>query len=432
MPAHSRPTKVRWLIVFLLVGFVFLAHFNRVSISVAATANFIGPDKLSEEQIGLVYSAFLIIYTLGMLPGGWLIDRVGSRWAMTGMGLGLGFLAALTGVLGWTDITLAAMFVPLLVIRGLAGATSVPLHPGAARSVSLWMPLRERSTANGLVTAGALVGIALCYPCFGWLMDRFGWPVAFVVCGGSLMLFALLWWLLSADDAASHRATNAAERELVAQQIITARSRTTLCDVRSLFLNRSLVLLTLSYGAVGYVQYLFFYWIEYYFSKELRVAPAASREAVFVITMAMAVGMALGGWISDGLCRRLGHRWGCRLMAFVGMGLGAAFSLLGISTIDPQLITWCFSLALGSLGLCEGIFWTTAPTLEPRHGALACALVNTGGNGVGMLAPVLTPILGLHFGWTSAIFVACLICAVGGLLWLGIDCTSDHRGRATE
>src|SRR5262245_24042804 len=111
-----RPTNVRWLIVALLAGFTFLAHFNRVSISVAANAHFIGPDKLSEEQMGFVYSAFLLVYTALMLPGGWLLDRIGPYRAMALMGLGLGFCAALTGVLGWLGLAISAMFVPLLLI----------------------------------------------------------------------------------------------------------------------------------------------------------------------------------------------------------------------------------------------------------------------------------------------------------------------------
>src|SRR5262245_9742309 len=191
----SQPPNVRWLIVAMLVGFTFFGHFNRVSVSVAANAHFIGPDKLSEQQMGLVYSAFLLIYTILMLPGGWLIDRIGPHWAMAMMGVGLGFCAALTGALGWLGLSVAAMFVPLLLIRGIAGASSVALHPGAARAVSLWLPIRERSTANGLVTAGALVGIAVCYPGFGWLMDQLGWPTAFVVAGATLAIFAVIWFL---------------------------------------------------------------------------------------------------------------------------------------------------------------------------------------------------------------------------------------------
>ena len=108
------------------------------------------------------------------------------------------------------------------------------------------------------------------------------------------------------------------------------------------------------------------------------------------------------------------------MIALLGMGLGAAFSLLGVSTTDPRQVVWCFSLALGALGLCEAIFWTTAPALERRNGGLACALLNTGGNGVGLLAPVVTPVLGLHYGWTTAVVVACAVCGAGGLLWLGI------------
>lgn len=263
-PSPARPTNVRWMIVALLMGLAFFAHFNRVSISVAANAHFIGPDKLTAEQMGWVYSAFLFVYTVGMLPGGWLLDRVGPHRAMAAMGLGLGFCAALTGTLGWSGLAVPAMLLPLLAIRGIAGAASVPLHPGAARAVSLWSPLRERSTANGLVTAGALVGIALTYPVFGGLIDRVGWPAAFAVAGTALMGFALLWYALAADGPGTHRWANADERNLVAGSgTVPARTRATFREALALFRNRSLALATLSYGALGYVQYMFFYWIEY-------------------------------------------------------------------------------------------------------------------------------------------------------------------------
>jgi sugar phosphate permease len=409
------------MIVALLMGLAFLAHFNRVSISVAGKQHFIGPDKLSEEQMGLVYSAFLLVYTIGMLPGGWFIDRIGPRRAMAAMGLGLGFCAAFTGTLGWSGLTISAMFVPLLLIRGVAGASSVPLHPGAARTVSLWTPLRERSTANGLVTAGALVGIALTYPVFGALMDQVGWPTAFAIAGATLMGFGLLWYALAADAPSGHGWSNAAERELVAGDgTVPARTRATFRESLALFRNRSLVLATLSYGALGYVQYMFFYWIEYYFSTVLKLPDSESRQAAFTVTIAMAVGMAGGGWVSDRLCRWFGFGRGCRAMALLGMCLSAVFSLLGVSMSDSQTVMWCFALSLGSLGLCEGIFWTTAPALEPRNGGLACAVLNAGGNGIGLLAPIVTPLLGKSYGWNAAVVVACIICGVGGMLWLGI------------
>jgi hypothetical protein len=102
------------------------------------------------------------------------------------------------------------------------------------------------------------------------------------------------------------------------------------------------------------------------------------------------------------------------------MSLCAVFSLLGVMTTDPRLIVLDFSLAFAVLGACEGIFWTTAAGLEPRNGGLACAHLNTGGNGVGMLAPLLTPVIGQAFGWDRAILVACAVCGIGAGLWLAI------------
>ncbi|MBI5757266.1 MAG: MFS transporter [Planctomycetales bacterium] len=416
------PTSVRWLIVLMLMGFTFLGHFNRVSISVAGSERLTGPEGMSTEQMGLVYSAFLLVYTLGMLPGGWVIDYLGPRRALTGMGLGMGFCVVLTGVLGWLGLSIVSLWLPLIAIRGLAGAVSVPLHPGAARSVSLWLPLASRSTANGLVTAGALVGISVSYPGFGWLMDRLDWPLAFVVSGTTMMVFALVWFRLSADDAAGHPWANDTEKNLVQSHgRLPPRTKASIGDFLSLFRNRLLILLTLSYAAVSYFQYLFFYWIEHYFEKELRLPVTESRQAAFHVTMAMAIGMVCGGFLADYLCRRFGRRWGCRGIALVGMGLSALFAWVGIAAKDPGQVVLFFSLALGSLGLCEGIFWTTAPTLEQRSGGLACAFLNTVGNAGGLLAPVFTPWIGKHYGWTTAIAVACLVCGFGAALWLWID-----------
>jgi len=105
----------------------------------------------------------------------------------------MGTFVVLTGVLGWITSTPESLWIGLLVIRGLAGACNAPLHPGAAHVVHDVMPVYRRAGANGMVTAGALVGIACCYPGFGWLMDSLTWPWAFVVSGSMLIVFAALW-----------------------------------------------------------------------------------------------------------------------------------------------------------------------------------------------------------------------------------------------
>jgi dipeptide/tripeptide permease len=72
---------------------------------------------------------------------------------------------------------------------------------------------------------------------------------------------------------------------------------------------------------------------------------------------------------------------------------------------------------MAALGLCEGVFWTTATDLGGRHRGFAAAVMNTGGNFGGLISPVLTPALAAQIGWPIAIALACLISAGGGLIW---------------
>jgi len=424
----QKPTSIRWIIVAMLMVFAFLGHFNRVGITVAAKAHFIGSGLLSEVQMGQVYSAFLWVYTLCMLPGGWLIDAAGPRRALTVMGLGMGFCVVLTGALGEFGMPIVSLFIPLLLVRGLAGCFSAPLHPGAARSVSLWLPLTSRSTANGLVTAGALIGIAVTAPGFGWLMDQFSWQMAFMISGGTMMAFSIVWFLFATDDAIGHPRTNAAEKELVALIAVpSSGTRATLGDLLSLFQNRGLVVLACSYAAYSYFQYLFFYWIDFYFGKQLQLPDNESRRATFIVMMAMAIGMAFGGVLTDQLSRRIGVRRSYRSIAMFGMLVSAGCAWLGISAKNPNDVIVLFSLALAALGMCEGIFWTSAPALEPTKGGIAGAFLNTIGNLGGSLAPICTPLIAKYYGWPTALGVACCTSVLGAVLWLWIDAGAKSR-----
>ena len=184
--AGERPTAVRWRVVGLLMAYSFLSWFNRVSMSVAGDEYLMNRYNIDKPDMGIVYSALLLPYAICMTPGGWLIDRIGPFRALTALGLVMGTFAGLTGVLGLVALTPFQLWVGLLVIRSIAGLGNTPLHPGAAHVVSEVMPPGRRATANGMVTAGALVGIAFCYPVFGLLIDLLTWPWAFFVSGAAL------------------------------------------------------------------------------------------------------------------------------------------------------------------------------------------------------------------------------------------------------
>ncbi|MEO1996630.1 MAG: MFS transporter, partial [Planctomycetaceae bacterium] len=341
--------------VFLLMGYAALGHFNRIAITVAGDEVFIPKHGISEVEMGWVYTAFLIVYTIGMLPGGWLIDRWGSARVLTLFGLGLGTFVVLTGSLGgltstaaalligslWGGVTstAAVLLIGLLVVRSLAGAFNAPLHPGAAHVVSDVIPGSRRASANGMITAGALIGIACCYPIFGWLIDHLKWPWAFVVSGAALMTYGLLWRLLATPALPIAKPQTPATGQRDSQA------------VWALLRQRDLWLITLSYAAYGYFQYLFFYWMGYYFKEVLDVPNVDARWAQFWIMLAQGAGMAIGGLGTDVVCRWLGTTHGRRVIVMTGMGLGAAFGVLAVNVDGLFNVARCLAISMAATGM---------------------------------------------------------------------------------
>jgi ACS family D-galactonate transporter-like MFS transporter len=415
----SLSTPGRWLVVLMLVFFAAIAQYNRLCMSVAGSEVFIPKVGISETDMGMVYSAFLIVYTICMMPGGWLIDRVGAGTALLFLGLSMGIFVILTGCLGWFTSDTNQVWLGLMVIRGLAGACSAPLHPGAAHVVAELMPRSGRATANGMITAGAVIGIACSFPVFGWLMDTITWQWAFVVSGVALFIYGLFWRSAAAPvfvtEAVSAPIQN--DPSFVPEKLVPeSKGRTVL----ALLAEPSLWLTTLSYAAYGYFQYLFFYWMSFYFKDVLEVSKEQSRYCSMYITLAMGVGMIVGGFAADVASRMFGTLHGRRGVVIMAMCLAGAFGMAGVMQSDYRMVTLFLALAMGVLGMCEGVFWTTATDIGGKLAGLSGAFLNTGGNIGGFISPVITPIVAETFGWTGAIGVACAISVLGGVTWLAI------------
>src|SRR5260370_26054671 len=133
--SEEKPTRVRWHILALLMALCFLSHFNRVSMSVAGNDRIMEQYSISPTKMGAVYSAFLLIYSIAMIPGGFFIDRCGARIALITMGFGTALFGALTG--GGGVVCPAARPAParLLVAPAVVGLVSSPRPPRPASAV---------------------------------------------------------------------------------------------------------------------------------------------------------------------------------------------------------------------------------------------------------------------------------------------------------
>jgi MFS family permease len=379
-----------------------MTWFNRVSMSVAYDEQIKDQYGVSPEAIGTAYSAFLFAYMVCMTPGGWVIDRYGARAALVVMGFGSAVFGALTALAGVPALVAAGLLLPtLLVVRSVMGAFTAPVYPASSRIVSRWIPVSGRAYANGLVQGAAAVGIASTYPGFGALIDEFGWQTAFVISGAVTAGLALAWAVYAANRPAEHPRVNDAELRHIVGAVAGAAAREARPEPaawHALLRHRGLMLLTVSYAAVGYVEYLFYFWMHYYFQQVLHLDDRASRVYAAVLTLALAVGMVAGGAASDRLQARYGRGRGRAIVPVVGLVGGAGLLLLGILAQDVFWIVTLLALALAAVGSAEAPVWTLAVELGGERGGTAAAICNTGGNAGGLVAPVLTPLVG---GWVS-------------------------------
>jgi ACS family glucarate transporter-like MFS transporter len=392
------------LVIALLFGFSMMSYFDRTIMSIAGP-QMIKDFGISATQMGGIYSAFILGYALLMMPGGHLTDWLGPRFTLTLMGVLSGLFTAAVVLAGKPGLAaLLGVVVVLFVARLGLGVVTAPLYPACARMTANWIPVAFHARVQGLVIGGSSIGAAISPLLFTWMMARFQWRGSFVLAAGATVALGILWSLYARDYP---RAVTPPVRTPSATALRGAWV--------DLFANRNLMLLTFAYGTLGYFQYIFFYWIYYYFVEVLHLGSQASAKYTGILFVTEGVFMPLGGFISDRLTRTYGAQIGRRIVPMSGLTLSAG--LIYISTVSSGIgtVVACLSLAVGMAACCEGPFWASVTELAGEHVGGAGSILNTGAQIGGFFAPILTPYIGSRAGWSWGLYTGAILALTGVL-----------------
>ncbi len=173
----------------------------------------------SNNEMGWIFSAFIIGYALFEVPGGWMGDIWGSRRVITRIVLCWSLFTALTGCvwsfsLGSGSLVLNSL-AALLLVRFLFGVGEAGAYPNLTRVVGSWFPFHERAFAQGNIWMCARLGGAFAPYFIGRLSAAPGWRQAFWVLGATGIAWCLVFRSWFRDTPEEKPECNAAERDLI-------------------------------------------------------------------------------------------------------------------------------------------------------------------------------------------------------------------------
>jgi MFS transporter, ACS family, hexuronate transporter len=177
--------RYRWVICSL----IFLATtINYVDRQILALIKEFLDKELgwTNEQFGLVNSAFQAAYAVGLFAFGWFIDRYGTK---------IGYAASITL---WSVAALAHALVAsvggFFSARVFLGFSEGGNFPAAIKAVALWFPRRERALATAIFNSGTNVGAIVAPALVPAIAFTLGWRWAFIFAGLMGFLWLTLWF----------------------------------------------------------------------------------------------------------------------------------------------------------------------------------------------------------------------------------------------
>src|SRR5437868_1417427 len=168
--ARSLPMKPLVVVFCPFAAGYFLSFFFR-NVNAVISRDLAREFALSPSDLGFLTSTYLLAFAAIQLPLGVLLDRYGPRRVVAG-------LLCITAA-GALTFALAQDFVTLSIGRALIGFGVSAGLMGAIKAFTLWFPLSQLATLNGLYLAvGGIGALSATAPAEAFL-GHFGWRALF-------------------------------------------------------------------------------------------------------------------------------------------------------------------------------------------------------------------------------------------------------------
>jgi ACS family glucarate transporter-like MFS transporter len=402
-----KKSNFRWAIVSLLFFVTAINYADRTVLSIAGPA-LAKSLNLNSVSMGYIFSAFGWSYVLAQLPGGWLLDRFGSRKIYAISLFAWSFFTFITGFVGlFAGFT--AVFV-LFLLRFLLGIAEAPAFPANSRISVAWFPTRETGTAAAIFNSAQYFATVLFAPLLGFIVHTYGWKYSFMFMGIVGFVF-LIFWLMYVHAPKKSKYINKAELEYITKggaliemdHIAENKNENSGTPqwkyLSQLLKNRMFIGVYLAQYCINAITFFFITWFPVYLVQSRGMTIMKAGFVAVLPALFGFVGGNLGGIFSDYLLKKGASLSVARKVPIVsGMLLSMSMIFCNYTGVEWLVVAFMalsyFGKGIGALG------WAVNADTAPKEiTGLSGALFNTCGN----LSSIVTPIaIGYIIGATGS------------------------------
>ena len=370
--------------------------------------------KWTNEEFGLINSAFQGAYGIGLLIFGWFIDKYGTKigyavsiavWSLAAIG------HALVGSVGGFAVARVAL--------GLGEGGN---FPSAIKAVALWFPKKERALATSIFNSGSNVGAIIAPALVPWIAFTWGWQAAFIGAGiaGFIWLF---FWMPLYDFPEKIKKLNKTELEHIRSDADSDGTKKipwlTLLGYRQTWSFIIAKFLT------DPIWWFFLIWLPDYFKVTRGLDIKKSWVHLVTIYAIVTVLSIIGGWVTGYLAR---SGWTVTRARKTGMFI---FALLVMPIYAVTSVSdWVAVLLIGLAGAAHqawsaNLFTTVSDMFPKRAIASITGIGGMAGALGGMFFPIITgrllDIFKASGDVTAGYTILFSICAFAYLIAFGIN-----------
>jgi MFS transporter, ACS family, hexuronate transporter len=379
-----------WLILSLLFLLTVIMFVARQALSVMAP-KLREVFRLSNEQYGKIVSALGLGMMSGEFPMGMLMDWLGAR---LGLSVAVCWWSAATG-----SLALAGSGLQLGLSQLWKGTGECGAYSGGIKKVTRLFEKKDRTLAIGIFNGGSVIGATLAPPVIVYLLQHYGFRIAFLVPTAAGFLWIPLWWFLYKREP--EEKTEAAAPQISSWQMFGKSSSWAVMLCRFF---------------IGPVMQFYWYWTPSYLYSGLHMTMAEIGFLGWIPFLMGDVGGVLGGWFAGVLLRkgisvrntRRISMYGSALLCVTSVivpyvhGIGAALTMISIAILADNFIS------AHMFGAVTDLF---PDVLVGR----ATGLTGVAGGLSGMLFPLLTGLLVDRISYTPVFLLVSIMPMLGTL-----------------